>query len=77
MTADELTAGCYRARSLFNAYSSIARRALAPSTNLRSPYRFGLYLATNLISRREIHAKQGQALGGPRRSVRLWTTSRR
>jgi radical SAM superfamily enzyme YgiQ (UPF0313 family) len=63
MSADELTEGCYRARTLFNAYSSIARRALAPTTNLRSPYRFGLYLATNLISHREIHAKQGQALG--------------
>lgn len=63
MSADELTAGCYRARTLFNAYSSIARRALAPATNLRSPYRFGLYLATNLISHREIHAKQGRALG--------------
>jgi radical SAM superfamily enzyme YgiQ (UPF0313 family) len=65
MTADQLTEGCYRARSLFNTYSSIARRAFAPSTNLRSPYRLGLYLATNLISHREIHAKQGQALGGP------------
>ena len=65
MTADELTEGCYRARSLFNAYSSIARRALAPTTNARNPYRLGLYLATNLVSHREIHAKQGQALGGP------------
>ena len=65
MTAGELTAGCYRARSLFNEYGSIAKRAFAPRTNLKSPYRLGLYLASNLISHREIHAKQGQALGGP------------
>jgi radical SAM superfamily enzyme YgiQ (UPF0313 family) len=64
MTADQLTAGCYRARSLFNTYGSIAKRAFAPTTNLRSPYRLALYLASNLISHREIHAKQGQALGG-------------
>jgi radical SAM superfamily enzyme YgiQ (UPF0313 family) len=64
MTADELTEGCYRARTLFNSYSSIARRAFATS-NARSPYHLGLYLATNFISHREIHAKQGQALGGP------------
>lgn len=65
MSAAELTEGCYRARAQFNAYSSIAKRVFAPKTNLRSPYRFGLYLASNLISHREIHAKQGQALGGP------------
>jgi len=64
MSADELTAGCYRARSRFNEYGSIGRRLLDRRTNARSPYRFGLYLASNLISRREIHAKQGMPLGG-------------
>jgi radical SAM superfamily enzyme YgiQ (UPF0313 family) len=64
MTADELTAGCYRARTAFNAYSSIVRRAFAARTNLASPYRLGVYLLSNLISRHEIHAKQGLALGG-------------
>lgn len=63
MSAEELTAGCYRARSEFNAYSSIFRRMLAPRTNSRSPYRLGLYLVSNLVSRREIRRKQGRQLG--------------
>lgn len=65
MTADELTAGCYRARTQLNTYGSILRRAFDRRTNLRSPYRFGAYLLSNLISRREIHAKQNATLGGP------------
>lgn len=63
MTADELTEGCYRARTKFNTYASIFRRLLDPLTNLRTPYRAGLHVATNLISRREIHAKQTSPLG--------------
>jgi radical SAM superfamily enzyme YgiQ (UPF0313 family) len=65
MTAEELTAGCLRARLRFNTYSSLVRRALAPRTNLRSPYRFGIYLLSNLISKREILSKQGSRLGSP------------
>jgi len=65
MTADELTAGCLRARMRFNTYGSLMRRAWAPRTNLRSPYRFGLYLLSNLISKREILTKQGRQLGSP------------
>ncbi len=65
MTAEELTAGCYRARTAFNRYSSIARRAFDRRTNLRSPYRLGLYLLSNVISRREIHSKQNLTLGDP------------
>jgi radical SAM superfamily enzyme YgiQ (UPF0313 family) len=63
MSAEQLTAGCYRARSEFNRWSSIARRLFDRKTNCRSPYRLGVYLASNLISRREIHRKQGQLLG--------------
>jgi radical SAM superfamily enzyme YgiQ (UPF0313 family) len=63
MTADQLTAGCYRARSEFNRYGSIFRRALDRRANCRSPYRLGVYLLSNLISRREIHRKQGLPLG--------------
>jgi len=71
MTADELTEGCFRARKRFNRYASIVRRGLAPRTNLRSPYRLALYLASNWVSRREILAKQDRVLGsaapsGPR-----------
>lgn len=65
MTAEDLTAGCYRARSEFNTYSSILRRMVAPRTNCRSPYRLLVYLLSNIISRKEIHAKQGLPLGEP------------
>jgi radical SAM superfamily enzyme YgiQ (UPF0313 family) len=62
MTAEQLTAGCFRARQRFNRYTAIARRALDWQTNCRSPFHLGLYLATNLISRREIYRKQGVQL---------------
>ena len=65
MTADELTAGCLRARLKFNTYRSFFRRALAPRTNLRSPYRLGVYAISNLISKREIRSKQDRQLGSP------------
>lgn len=63
MTADELTEGCFRARREFNRCSSILSRALDFSTNCRDPYRLGLFAASNLVSRREIHRKQGRRLG--------------
>ena len=65
MTADELTAGCLRARMKFNTLRSLGQRAWAPQTNLRSPYRIGMFLLANWISRREIFAKQGRRLGAP------------
>lgn len=63
MTAEELTAGCLRARLQFNTYGSFLRRALAPRTNLRSPYRLGVFALSNLISKREIRSKQDRSLG--------------
>jgi hypothetical protein len=63
MTADELTAGCFRARREFNTYSSILKRACDPRANCRSPFNLYAFLATNLISRQEIHRKQGLPLG--------------
>lgn len=65
MTASDLTEGCFRARTMFNTYSSLFRRLLDTRTNLKSPYRTGIYFLSNLISRREIHTKQGQPLGAP------------
>lgn len=65
MSAEELTAGCLRARQLFYGYSAIARRALEPRTNCRSLAHLGLYLAANLISRRELSTKLGRGLGSP------------
>ncbi len=63
MTAEELTAGCLQARLRFNTVRSLWRRAWAPRTNLRSPYRAGIYLLSNLISKREILRKQDRQLG--------------
>jgi radical SAM superfamily enzyme YgiQ (UPF0313 family) len=64
MTADELTEGCYRARTAFNTFGSISRRLLDLRANLKSPRHAGIYLLSNVVSRKEIHAKQGIALGG-------------
>ena len=69
MTAGELTAGCYRARTRFYSRSSIASRLAGSRTTLQSPRRTALYLAANLISRREVHRKQGRGLGAPEASV--------
>lgn len=63
MTADELTAGCFRARREFNGYGSIFSRAFESKTNCRNLTRMGIYLAANFISRREILRKQGLHFG--------------
>lgn len=65
MTSDELSEGCFRVRREFNRYSAIASRALAPQMNCRTPQHLFIFLAANLVSRREILQKQGQMLGGP------------
>ncbi|MBL0170918.1 MAG: B12-binding domain-containing radical SAM protein [Gemmatimonadaceae bacterium] len=65
MTPAELEAGCYWARSQFNSARSIVSRAFDLPANMRSPYALGVYLATNLVSRTEIHRKQGSPLGIP------------
>lgn len=63
MTAEQLAEGCYWARTQFNKYSSILWRALDFGTNCRNLDNAGIYLATNLITRREIRRKQGLPLG--------------
>jgi radical SAM superfamily enzyme YgiQ (UPF0313 family) len=65
MTAAELTEGCYRARSRFNSLRSMVTRFLEPRTVLAGPLNAFQYILANAISRREIHRKQGQPLGGP------------
>lgn len=65
MTADELTAGCWRARRAFNTPGATLQRFLSPRTALASPSAAFQFLLGNLISRREIARKQGRALGGP------------
>jgi len=63
MTADELTKGCYWARTRFNSIGNILRRSLNFNANMRSLYNAGAYLAANYVNRREIQRKQGLPLG--------------
>jgi radical SAM superfamily enzyme YgiQ (UPF0313 family) len=63
MTAAELTEGCYRARSRFNTYRSILRRSLGRGPTGGPANLPGFSLLVNVISRRQIHRKQGAPLG--------------
>jgi radical SAM superfamily enzyme YgiQ (UPF0313 family) len=64
MSPEQLAEGCYRAKTEFNRGGSILKRALDRHANAGSVHNLGLFLAANLISRREIHRKQGLPLGG-------------
>jgi radical SAM superfamily enzyme YgiQ (UPF0313 family) len=66
MTARELMIGCYRARTAFNTYRSMLWRSLDWRANSRSLYHAAAFWLANLTSRREIHRKQGRALGDER-----------
>jgi hypothetical protein len=63
MSADQLTEAGFRARQQFNSVGSIVRRLFDFKTNMRSPYRVGLYLAYNPLFRKEVHKKQGMRFG--------------
>jgi len=63
MEPDELTEACFRARAQFSSFSSIIRRAFDFKTNMRSPYRLGLYLRYNPLFRKGVFKKQGLRLG--------------
>ena len=63
MSPDELTEACHQARRRFNSAGSIIRRALDWRTNMRSPYRLGLYLRYNPLFRRETFKKHGMRFG--------------
>ena len=63
MTPRQLTEGCFAARRQFNSAKSIGLRLFDRHANFRSPYRAGIYLVANLISRREIYSKQSRPLG--------------
>lgn len=60
MTPDELTTTCRKARFAFYSPSSILRRGLH---NAFSPTSLTTHLVANLISAKEIRAKQGSRLG--------------
>lgn len=63
MTPLDLERGCYRARSRFNTYASILRRSFTRGADGRLLNRPWFSLVVNLVSRRQIHRKQGMPLG--------------
>ena len=63
MTPDELHDGCLRIRTEFYSFSCIIKRLFSNRSNF-SPTNLLIFLLVNFISRREIHRKQGQLLGG-------------
>ena len=63
MSPEKLTELAYNVRYAFNSPRSIAQRALDFKTNMRNPYRFGIYLVYNPLFRQETLKKQGVRLG--------------
>lgn len=63
MTPGELRDGIIRLRREFNTYGSIAKRMFEPHSNARSLHHLFAYLMVNLVTKKEIRNKQGQALG--------------
>ncbi|MCP4912422.1 MAG: radical SAM protein [Oligoflexia bacterium] len=58
-TADQLTEMCFWARTEFNKYGNILKRANDFRSNFSSIYHAGTYLAANLVTRYEIRKKHG------------------
>ena len=63
MTPEELRDGCLKMRTDFYSRGCILKRLFGNKHNFR-PGNFIVFLLANMISRREIHKKQGQMLGG-------------
>jgi radical SAM superfamily enzyme YgiQ (UPF0313 family) len=59
MTPQQLKEGCYRIRRSFNTYSNIFKRGLMNPINRKH---LEIFLAANLINRRELINKQGRLL---------------
>ena len=63
MSPDDLKEGCKEARFTYNTYKNIFKRLIRNKAHLK-PYNLFVYMVLNLISRKEIHRKQGKVLGG-------------
>ncbi len=63
LSADELTERCFQARAKFNSIGSIIQRAFDFKTNMRTPFRLGVYLQYNPLFRKEVFKKQGMRFG--------------
>ncbi len=62
MTPKDLEEGCKNARYTFNTYRNIFKRLFGNKIYL-NPVNALVFLALNIISRKEIHRKQGKVLG--------------
>ncbi len=65
MTPEELTTGCMRVRKKFNSTRNILARFPGLRLSKTSLYKTGLFVAANIVSRRELFRKYGKALGDP------------
>ncbi|MDE7254372.1 MAG: B12-binding domain-containing radical SAM protein [Acetatifactor sp.] len=63
MTPEELRDGCLRIRTEFYSVKCIVKRLFSNPIHFL-PWNLAVFLLVNFISRREIHSKQGQLLGG-------------
>ena len=63
MSPEELAEGCFKTRSDFNKYSSIMKRLIKSKSNHKNIFNSVIFLASNLISKKEIANKQGVMLG--------------
>lgn len=63
MTPEELKEGCKNARFSFNTYKNIFLRLFRNKVHW-NPFHMVVFLALNIVSRKEIHRKQGKVLGG-------------
>ena len=63
MTPSELMESCKNARYEFNSWYNIFKRLLNFKSNCASLSNIMLFLISNIISKKEIHAKQGIKLG--------------
>lgn len=72
MSPDELTRLAFECRARTNSIPSIIHRLLEPRTNLRTPMRFGNYIAYNPLFRAEVFRKQSMALGYEQATTQPW-----
>ena len=63
MTPQELQDGCLKMRTDYYSFGCIIKRLFGNKYNFL-PMNFFVFMATNLISKKEIKSKQGQLLGG-------------
>ena len=63
MTPDELKEGCKNARFSYNTYKNIFLRLFRNKVHW-NPFHMAVFLVLNIVSRKEIHRKQGKVLGG-------------